>query len=362
MFRKELLIEFRKRGYEVLAVAPEESTAVREALAALGINFRIIPLARTGTNAFADLRSIGVLSSLLREYRPDVVIPYTIKPVLYTLLAAFGKRTTIYPMITGVGNWGAARPGFLSRLFMGVLFGVFRLAVRNATGIIFQNADDLKLFVDKKVVNPDKTRTIIVSGSGVNINAYSFVPPPAGPATKFLLVGRLLQSKGVSYYIAAAEEIRRRYPGKSEFHLIGQQDPGNPDALDESILSRAVKTSTIVYHGFCDDIRPVLQSCDVFVLPSYYREGIPRTLLEALACGRPVITTDHIGCRETVIAGENGFLVQPKDVGSLVEAMEKFVTHSVDAAQMGRRSRRLAEERFDVDIVNRDILKFMNVA
>ncbi len=356
------MLEFRKRGYEVLAVAPEESSSVRSSLAELGIEFRTIPLARTGTNILTDLNSIRALSNLLKNFKPDIAIPYTIKPVLYTLLAAFGNRVAIYPMITGTGNWGTEPSGFISSTLRKALFALFRLAIRNASGVIFQNAEDLKMFVDRGVVLPSRTKTCIVSGSGVNLNHYPYVEPVRGAVIKFLLVGRLLNSKGVRFYIDAATTLNKSYPGQAEFHLIGQEDLGNPDALDETILSQAIANKAIVYHGFCDDIRPVLQTCDVFVLPSYYREGIPRTLLEALASGRPIVTTDHIGCRETVREGQNGYLVPPRDVLSLIVAMEKFVTRQSDVVKMGRASRELAEERFDVEIVNRDILSFMNIA
>jgi glycosyltransferase involved in cell wall biosynthesis len=223
--------------------------------------------------------------------------------------------------------------------------------MRFTTVVFFQNPDDEADFKSRGLLHPDQ-RIIRIPGSGVNLKHFGRNDLPRGPL-KFLMIARLLVAKGVREFLQAAHEVRQSYP-EVEFHLVGPFDP-HPGAVSRAEIESAVSSGGVIYHGAVDDVRPFLRDCHVYVLPSY-REGRPRSVLEAMAVGRPIITTDAPGCRETVIAGENGWLIPPREVASLVTAMVNMI--KMDSRELGRMaaaSRRLAETEYDVAVVNRTI-------
>ena len=216
----------------------------------------------------------------------------------------------------------------------------------------FQNTDDIDFFKEKKILKSH--RYCITPGSGINIKEFSFSKPVINPIS-FLFIGRLLKAKGIKLLLKSAKEIKSRYP-EIEFNIIGMPDPLNSDSIEESVLKDFDSQGIVNYIGEVRNVKPYFEKSSVFVLPSYYREGVPRTLLEALAKGKPIITTDHVGCRETVVDGVNGFLIRPKSESSLFEAMEKIILNPNLIEEFGKSSRILAENKFDVNIVNKILL------
>lgn len=356
-FRGPLLQAMVDRGHRVVACAPAASTAVVESLAAMGVAYRDVPLKRAGMRLDQDLRALCSLVSLFQELRPDVVLTYTIKPVTYGLLAARLSRVPRrFAMITGLG-YAFIAAGLRARLVGTAARSLYRWSLKGADRVFFQNPDDRALFQRLRLLRgPDQV--VMINGSGVDLEAFRPAPLPKKPAS-FLLIARLLREKGVREYIEAARQMRAKGV-EATFHLVGWLDQGSPAAISERELHGWVADGVVHYHGHLDDVRPAIANASVYVLPSY-REGTPRTVLEAMAMGRPIVTTDAPGCRDTVQHGVNGFLVPIKDATALAQAMEFFVKEPGLAHTMGRESRRIAEERYNVHHVNRVILDAMGL-
>lgn len=358
LFRKDLLLEFKKLGFEILAVAPNDDPAVGGELQKLGIAYREIPLARNGFNPLMDVVLLFRLIGIIFRYKPTFVLSYTIKPVIYgSLAAAFFRKIKAFALVTGLGYLETHSSGTSKLFIRKVIRLLYKTSLCRIAGIIFQNEEDRSYFIDHKLITK-KTPSIVVSGSGVNLGEYLRKASVVTPV-RFLLVSRLLKSKGVSLFVEAAAALKKNYP-RTEFHLIGQFDEKNPDGIDKAWLMHRVDRGDVIFHGFQKDVRDILGQASVFVLPSHYREGLPRTILEAMAMGKPVITTDNTGCRETVNDRVNGFLIPVKDQQRLQEAMREFITDPTLIATMGEKSYQLASQKFDVRIVNHDIVRFIN--
>lgn len=355
-FRGALIEALQAAGCDVVVLAPgtDAVLGLDSALRNRGVMLHTIPLERTGTSPWGDLRLLFALAREMRKHRPTVLIPYTIKPVIYSTLAGWlvgvPRR---YALITGLGYiFTSGRDGWLLRLIV----ALYRAALSRANKVFFQNPDDERLLRELGVL-PDHVSSTVVNGSGVDINQYCFHEiETARPV--FLLIGRLLGDKGVREYAEAARRLRHHVPN-ARFLLAGWIDT-NPDAICQEELNAWISEGTIEFLGRLGDVRPAIAAASVYVLPSY-REGTPRTVLEAMAMGRPVITTDAPGCRETVIDGDNGFLVPVKSVDALVEAMMKFIHDPTLALRMGKRSREIAEEKYDVHKVNAVMLREMGI-
>lgn len=355
-FRGPLLSALVGAGHRVIAAAPEDDARVVAGLSALGITYRQVPLSRTGLNPLRDLRSLRALRRLVREERPDVVLAYTIKPVIYGLIAArlVGVRRR-HALITGLG-YAFTGDGVRQRLVRWVACRLYRLALAGAETVFFQNPDDLACFRALGLVQA--RQAALVAGSGVDLAQFSPAPPVTGPI-RFLLIARLLADKGIREFIAAARLVRARYP-QAGFQLVGPRDP-NPAAISDVEIADWQREGIVDYRGACADVRPFIAEASVYVLPSY-REGTPRTVLEAMAMARPIITTDAPGCRETVREGVNGFLVPVADAQALAQAMIRFIVDPSLITTMGAQSRAMAEERFDVHLVNRVMLERMGLS
>lgn len=356
-FRGPLLDALLARGLTVHVAAPGLSaeSSIRQQLVAKGVHPHDIPLRRTGMNPLADLYSLFSLWRLMRRVRPDFVLGYTIKPVIYGSLAAWlAGVPRRFALITGLGYAFQGAAGE-RRLLKQLVQGLYRFALAKTDKVFFQNPDDQALFKSLGILS-DVTPSVVVNGSGVDVAGFSVMPLPEEP--HFLLVARLLGDKGVREYVQAAAMVKIEYPS-AIFSLVGWIDE-NPDSIQQQELDKWVAEGTVLFHGRLSDVRPAVADCNVYVLPSY-REGTPRTVLEAMAMGRPVITTDAPGCRETVTDGDNGFLVPVKAVDALAEAMMRFIEVPELASQMGRRSRRIAEERYDVHKVNSMMLSEMGI-
>lgn len=319
-FRGPLLAAMIARGHEVIAMAPEDdagNVAVRGQLAALGVRFEPIELERTGIDPIADTRALRALARRLRALAPDLVLGYTIKPVIYGSLAArLAGVPRCAAMITGMGSALASVRTVKQRVVAMIARGLYRAALAQCEVVIFQNPDDRDELARLGAL-PRHARVAVVRGSGVDLAHYAASPLPPGPPS-FLFLGRLLRDKGIAEYVAAARLVRARHPA-AKFLIAGWLDP-NPESLTQAELDALVADGTIEYLGATDDVRPHLAAAHVLVLPSY-REGTPRSVLEAMSMNRAVITTTAPGCRETVIDGESGLLVPVGDAGQLAAAM-----------------------------------------
>ena len=357
-FRLLLLKRLVEAGHEVIAFAPDHDATVTRTLEGIGVSFVRISMARASLNPLSDLCTLIVLWRQFRRLKPDTILAYTMKPIIYGCLA--GRLAGVpyrFALVTGLGyvftNTERTARVALVRL---VSILMYRLALGGASKVFVYNSADAELFRLNRIIR-DVSRLELIPGSGVDFNHYTRSDPPLEPFT-FLLIARLLRDKGVLEYVQAARNLHRRRP-EVRVQLLGPFDP-NPSGLSEADIDKLVAEGGVEYLGVTRDVRPFLAQCTVFVLPSY-REGVPRTVLEAMATGRAIITTDAPGCRETVVDGENGILVPPRDSLGLAKAMETLAAEPELAARMGRRSHELARERFDVHIVNQKLLGAMEL-
>lgn len=364
-FRGTLLEAIAEKGFEIHIIAPDLDffSAEYEKLLERGYYVHEVSMQRTGTNPVADLKTLGSMYTLIKKINPDYVLSYTIKPVIYGTLAAWlAKVPNRYALITGLGYaFQNVEIQTKRSIFQKLVHGLYQQALSRSHKVFFQNPDDLKLFQDLKLLQPNLP-TVVVNGSGVNVTDFSVLPFPLNaqnsPKPSFLLIARLLGDKGVREYAEAAKLIKQQH-SEVEFHLVGWIDE-NPAAIQQSELDTWIADSRLKYWGKLSDVRPAIAESSVYVLPSY-REGTPRTVLEAMAMGRAIITTDAPGCRETVIPSENGFLVEVKSVTSLVDAMQEFINKPELIEQMGQRSREIALNKYDVHQVNRHMMQEMGL-
>lgn len=358
-FRGPLIAALQKKGLKVHVAAPNlpESAPTRIALQARGVVVHQVPISRAGINPWSDLGSLWALWRLMLKVKPDLVLAYTIKPVIYASLAAcLAGMPKRFALITGLGYAFTGNATGLRTWIKGAARILYKQALARVDKVFFQNPDDEALFRDLRLL-PARSPSVVVNGSGVDVSKYSVIALPQS-GIHFLLIARLLGDKGVREYAMAAARIKTNYPSV-QISLVGWIDQ-TPDAIAQHELDSWIKSGALEYLGRMEDVRPAIAACSVYVLPSY-REGTPRTVLEAMAMGRPIITTDAPGCRETVIDGENGFLVPVKSVDALVEAMERFINEPDLAARMGKRSREIAEEKYDVHKVNAVMIREMGL-
>ncbi len=353
IFRYDMLLAM-KQQHEVIACVPNASHAVLKKLEDAGIEYVDINLERTGLNPWADVKTLYQLYKILKLMRPDQVFSYTGKPVIYGSIAAklAGVRQ-IFSMITGVGSY-FVHQDLKSCIVRWIMSTLYKIALSFNDKVFFQNTDDIKDFAAFNIFN-DPSRTVLTNGSGVNLQQFTNQELPTD-TIRFLLTARFILAKGVMEYLAAAQEIKKQYP-TVEFLLVGWYE-NKDESIQPGIIQSYIDQGIIRYLGKLDDVRPALAQASVFVLPSY-REGTPKTVLEAMACGRAIISTDVPGCRETVIAGENGYLVPARDVASLRAALEKFIIEPGLIKTMGQRSREIAISKYDVVKVNNIILNAM---
>ena len=350
-FRGPLIAALAGRDCRVIAMAPGIDQELASRIKGLGAEPVSIQLSRGSLNPLADLETYRSLKTEFQRYMPDAVIPYTIKPVIWGTLAARAAGVkTVMPMITGLGFafTGGLQPRRLfSRLIASVLY---RFALGKADKVLFQNPDDLATFRSLRLL-PKHVPTAIVNGSGIDLDQFRPAPLPDRPS--FLMIARLLGDKGIREFAAAAAAIKARHPDVP-VRLVGYLDE-TPDCISQADLD-AIIASGVEFLGKLEDVRPAIANCSVYVLPSY-REGTPRSVLEAMAMARAIITTDAPGCRETVTDGDNGFLVAARDAEALEAVMQRFVDEPELVAGMGARSRQIAEEQYDVNAVNADIIR-----
>jgi len=359
-FRKNLLEDLVQNGYDVLAMAPGYDDEVVNNLRKMNVKFYSVKLARTGFNPLQDIWTILELRQIFKEYKPVLLITYTIKPVIYgTLAASFSSSVKTLALITGLGYLDTGVRTWRKKLMQSAIHALYRFSLRNLHFIAFQNPDDRDYFLEHKLISTVTLKTI-TAGSGVDLSYYTRSEVVRQPVI-FLLTARLIRAKGIDQYLAAARELKSRFGNAVVFQLIGLLDENNPDSIDQKALNKLVEEGVIDYKGFQKDVRSLLRTCSVFVLPSYYREGTPRTILEAMAMGKAIITTDNPGCRETVKNGLNGFLIPIKRADALKEAMERFITQPELIETMGEASYQLAKTKYDVHLVNKQLFEFASL-
>ncbi|HEV6966449.1 glycosyltransferase family 4 protein [Roseateles sp.] len=341
-FRRGLIEALLKKGHEVIALAPRDEFA--DELVRAGCRFVDMPMPNGGTNPIEDLRLLARLKSFLRKERPDVLLTYTAKPNIY---GAFAARSCGVPVVTNVAGLGAV---FISKSIVTLVVKLlYRWALRSSARVFFQNQTDRDLFVRDGMVTMEKTG--LLPGSGIDL--HRFQPQPLrsrGGSFRFLLIGRMLRDKGVTEFVEAARRLRPRFPNV-EFVLLGAADYDNPAAISRVQIDSWVAEGAVKYLGTRKDVREEIASADCVVLPSY-REGTPRTLLEAAAMSRPIVTTDAVGCREVVTDGETGLLCRVADTADLTEKLEKMLLLTGEQrSSMGKAGRRKMEREFDERLV-----------
>ena len=341
-FRRSLIRKLQQNGQEVVAIAPPDDYAVR--IAETGARYIPLPMDNSGTNPWRDLKLWFSLRRIFRRERPGCVLSFTIKPNLYGALAA---RSLGIPAISNVSGLGTA---FIKLNWVTwVVRGLYRAGLHAASKVFFQNRDDLEFFVREGLV--DKAKTALLPGSGVDVHSFAPMPAPVAPDRfRFLLHGRIMRDKGVGEYVEAASRIRRLRP-ECEFAVMGFPDVLNASAITMAQIDEWVHRGTIVYVPPVDDVRAEIAKADCVVLPSY-REGTPKSLLEAASMGKPVITTDVPGCRQVVDDGRTGFLGKVRDAADLAEKMQRMMRLTrAEREAMGMRGREKMVREFDERIV-----------
>lgn len=364
--RSYLAADICQRGHEVVVCYGQEDvhdTERRETLRSMGITFRLLPMQRTSVNPIGDMAYRKRLIELFQELRPELVFAYQAKAAVWSAIAAravaskgiYIRMCVLFP---GLGYLFSSGGGLKRECIQRLARQLYRFAFKDIAVAIFQNSEDRQTLRKFHILR-DATETLVVNGSGVPLDLFAYSEPPVEPV-RFLMATRLLAEKGIREYVAAARQLRAKYPGQVDFVIAGGLDV-NPSAIREEEINAWHQEGVIDFIGHQADVRPQLRRTSVFVLPSYYMEGTPRSILEAMAVGRAIITTDNRGCRETVNAGVNGFLVQKRDVDSLRDAMEQFIIHPERIVTMGRESRRLAEAKYDVRTVSREMIEAMGL-
>ncbi len=335
-FRLEIVERFLRDGHEVHISSPYGERI--DDLVRLGAVFHEIRMERHGTNPLKEIGLLKEYKKLIREVQPDICLGFTIKPNIYGAIAADQLKVPFVANITGLGT-AIENPGLRQK----VLLTMYRYAFRHVQRVFFQNEEN-KAFFEQHHLAPGKG--MLIPGSGVNLERYSYQDYPSGEVIRFAFVSRIMKEKGIDQYLDAAADIRKRFP-KTEFHVCGFCEPEY-----DGRLQKEQENGSVIYHGMIRDVAGFMGEMNCIIHPTYYPEGISNVLLEACATGRPIITTDRSGCREVVQDGVNGFMIPCRDSRALVQAIEKFLSLSMtEKEQMGRAARSYVEQKFDRQIV-----------
>jgi len=352
-------------GYKVLAISPIDEFASR--LKELDCQHVPLQIDRKGTDIGRDLLLFWRYRILMKQHKPDIYLGFTAKPNIYGSLAAQSLGIPVINNISGLGTvFGAMSTTLYGRFLSRLVRILYRFALLRSKKIFFQNKDDYHEFFEKGVVKDHLTD--LLPGSGVDLNRFTYKPITVNQLspkvnnekkkTRFLLISRMLWDKGIGEYVKAARFLTRRYP-RSEFCMIGFLDFQNPEAISEAQINQWIAEGIVQNLGVINDVRSEIVKADCVVLPSRFREGTPRSLLEAAAMGRPIITTNSIGCRETVDDGVSGYLCIPSDSIDLSKKMERLIQlNDTQRYEMGRCGRKKMETQFDEQIV---VQKYLEV-
>jgi glycosyltransferase involved in cell wall biosynthesis len=342
--RLPIALEALKRGYEVTIFTID--TGKKAEIENYGLRCISLPTSRSGTNILQELKVVALFWRHYKNEKPDIIHHVALKPVTYgSIVCRFLKIKNVTNALSGMG-FLFANPEKVS-LTRKILLRLFKFAFKNPSlKFIFQNEDDLNIIVDSGVV--DKKQCYIIKGSGVSLNEFAYSLENNNEKVRFVLPARMLTDKGVIEYVAAAKIVATKYPHKAQFILAGAIDLGNKAGIPEEQIKNWEADGLVEYIGFQTDMVKVVKESNVIVLPSY-REGLPKSLIEACAIGRAIITTDVTGCRDVVTEGVNGFIVPAKNHIALAESMEKLLFNRELRLEMGKKGREIAEKEFSID-------------
>lgn len=343
--RLPVALAAQKAGWDVTIVTAD--TGKLKDIEAKGLKTINLPMSRSGMNIKEELGTMWFLYNLYKHEKPDVVHHVGMKTILWgTLVAKFAKVKGLVNAVSGLGEFFAEdNKSILAKVMPKVL--KFSHNRKNLL-VIFQNNEDRAMYVKKGIIDDCQAR--FIKGSGVNLQEFCYTPEPTEGKVKIILTARMIVEKGVFLLAEAAERLRKEYEDKAEFWLVGGIDD-HPGAITKEQLDKACDGKYIKWLGYRTDVKELLQQSHIVAFPSYYMEGLPKSLIEACAIGRPIITTQSIGCKDTVDDGVNGFLIAPKEVEPLVEKLRLLIDDAVLRHKMGKAAREKAEKDFSLDVV-----------
>lgn len=343
--RKDVALAAQEAGWDVTIVTAD--TGKLKDIEALGLKVINLPMSRSGMNIMQELRTLNWLRKLYKREKPDIVHHVGMKTILWgTLAAKFSKVHGVVNAISGLG-------GFFAEDNKGLLSKVMPIVLRYSHNrpnllCIFQNDDDWNLYVKHGIIRHEQGR--FIKGSGVSLADFCYTPEPEEGKIKVILTARMIAEKGIFLLTEAAERLRKKYEESVEFLLVGGLDD-HPGAITKEQLDAVCDGKYIQWLGYRTDVRDLLKQSHIVAFPSYYMEGLPKSLIEADAIGRPIITSNSVGCKETVIDGENGFLIRPRDVDALTDKLDLLLSNQELRQKMGKASRAYAEKYFDIEVV-----------
>lgn len=344
--------DIKSKGYEVVAVVPENSNS--EEFEKMGIRKIYLELQKTSLSVFGTLAYLKGLTKILKEEKPDKVFSYTIKPVIFGSIAAHrAKVKEIYSLVCGLGYVYSIN-NLKTKIIRPICGLLYKYAFKFNTRVIFQNKDDIDEFVRRKYL--PRKKCVKVDGSGVDIEIFKKNKLPE--KVSFIMVSRIIREKGVKEYFKAASIIKEKYP-EVKFTYVGAYDKSY--AKDFESLQKYINSGIVEYIPNSNEVNKIVAKHSVFVLPTYYREGIPKTLLEATAMGRPIITTNTPGCKEAIKNNISGYFVLPRSTEDLVKKMEKMINNKEKLQQMGDESHKICLEKFDIKIINKNMMRIMDI-
>ena len=357
--RNELMQLFHSSSDRALFFCPEHETRFYDEIKELGFELTVTPNNKQSLNPFNDLSYFRTIYAELKKNRPDHVFIFHMKQILYAGLACRMLGIKYHCLFAGLGYLFSEEQSLKRKVAKGLSTRALKSALKRANTIFFQNPDDLKTFQNHGILGKG-SNPVVVNGSGVALERFEYTEAkPAKPVT-YLCIARILRDKGLPELYEASKRLKAKWGDDIRVQLMGPFDE-NPNSMKREEIDRWHDEGIIEYLGVTDDVRPFLRDASVFTLPSFYMEGTPKIILESLAIGRAIITTDSRGCRETIDDGKNGILIQPKDVDNLVEAMEAYLNDPELIRQHGEASRHLAETRYDVRKVNQQMVLEMGL-
>ncbi|MBP5993156.1 MAG: glycosyltransferase family 4 protein [Acinetobacter sp.] len=363
-FRADLIKKLVASGYKVFAFTCEYDDGKLRDISLLGANPVTYSMSRGGVNPFSDIKSLIQLKGKIKKIGPDVVFSYFTKPVVYGTLASILSNVPYkIGMIEGLGSPFTLHPNGQSlkvKFIRFIQISLYRVVFPFLDKIVFLNSDDPIDLIQKNEIQHKINAIEILGPIGLNLEEYKYTHWDESKTISFIFIARLIAEKGIFEYIKAAKIVKDKYPNII-FKVIGGLDSENPYGLSRQELEEIINSGVVEYPGYVTDVAMRIQDSAVFVLPSYYREGVPRSTQEAMAIGRPVITTDVPGCRETVIDGVNGFLVPKWDAEALAEKMCYFIENPEKVNMMGQESYIIAQEKFDSEKVNSKLLEIIGL-
>lgn len=349
-FRKGLLVKLLGLGCELTIVAPRDSFS--QLLEGLGCKFMDLPVSARGVNPLGDILFCYRLYCIYKAINPNFIIHYTIKPNIYGSFAAKLASKPSLAITTGLGYVFSKKS-----ILRAIVKMLYKYSLCFASEVWFLNGDDKELFLESRLVSNKKA--VLIDGEGVDLSYFRPIKNCASDGrVRFLLIARMLWDKGVGEFVEAARIIKREYPD-AIFQLLGASDVENPASIGRSVIDKWVSEGVVEYLGVTSDVRPFIAMCDCVVLPSYYREGVPRALMEAAAMSKPLITTNNVGCRELVEHEVTGYLCSIKDALSLAQCFKLFINlPEKERLEMGSNGRKLMSQKFDEEII---IAKYLDV-